>query len=312
MMRSVLVTGAGGFVGPHLARALVQRGAVVHGAGLGEPPSGTPLAGWTSLDLADRDALAATIGAIAPDAIVHLAGQSSAARSFEEPEETFRANVVGTWNLLDAVRASAPRARVVAVSTSEIYGPQEPGTRVREAAAFRPVSPYGLSKAAADQLAAAQADAYGLDVVRARPFGHIGPGQTPRFVIPAWAKQIADIEAGRAEPVLRVGNLDVTRDLTDVRDVVEGYCALLERGIRGAAYNLCRGEGVKLTDVAATMVAMASVPVRIEVDPSRLRPADLPYLVGDPTRMTRECGWSATRPLADSLADVLAEMRAAG
>lgn len=310
--RSILVTGAGGFVGPHLARALAARGASVHGCGIGAPPGGTPLATWRPLDLAEPEALRECIRATAPHGVVHLAGQSSAARSFEAPEETMRANVVGTWNLLDAARLEAPGARVVVVGTSEAYGPCEPGTRLAETAPFKPVSPYALSKAAADQMAASFAGAHGLDVVRARPFGHTGPGQTDRFVVPAWAKQIAAIEAGRAEPVLRVGNLEVTRDLSDVRDIVEGYVALLVRGTRGAAYNLCRGEGTALTAVLEALTALAHVTVRVEVDPARLRPADVPWLVGDPSLVARDCGWSVQIPLADTLRDVLEDWRARG
>jgi GDP-4-dehydro-6-deoxy-D-mannose reductase len=308
--RSILVTGAGGFVGPHLARVLVAHGALVHGLGLVAPPDGTPLASWRRLDLADPAGLREAVRATAPDGIVHLAGQSSAARSFEAPEETMRANVVGTWNLLDAVRSAAPAARVVVVGTSESYGPCEPGTRLAETAPFRPVSPYALSKATADQMAESFANVHGLDIVRARPFGHTGPGQTERFVVPGWAKQVAAIEAGKAEPVLRVGNLDVTRDLSDVRDIVEGYRALLERGRRGAAYNLCRGEGTALTGVLRTLTSLARVQVRVEVDPARLRPADVPWLVGDPTLAGRECGWQTRIPLDDTLRDVLDDWRA--
>ena len=219
-MRSVLVTGAGGFVGPHLARALASRGAHVHGLGLGGPPASFELASWRECDLASDEGLAAALAAAKPDAIVHLAGQSSAAASFEDPEGTFRANVTGTWKLLDAMRDATPKARLVAVSTSEVYGPVEPGTRAAETAPFRPVSPYALSKAAADELARAYGEEHGLDIVRARPFGHSGPGQTPRFVISGWAQQVAAIERGEAEPVLRVGNLQVTRDISDVRDIV--------------------------------------------------------------------------------------------
>ncbi|MCC6348657.1 MAG: GDP-mannose 4,6-dehydratase [Candidatus Eisenbacteria bacterium] len=307
--RSVLVTGAAGFVGPHLARALVARGATVHGCGLGTPPAGTPLASWRERDLGDADGLRETLRDTAPAGVIHLAGQSSAARSFEAPEETLRANVAGTWNLLDAIRRQAPRARVIVVGTSESYGPCEPGTRLAEDAPFRPVSPYALSKATADQMAESFAREHGLDVVRARPFGHTGPGQTDRFVVPGWAKQIAEIEAGRAEPVLRVGNLDVTRDLSDVRDIVLGYVALLERGTGGAAYNLCRGEGAALTEVLAKLLTLARVPIRHEQDPARLRPADVPYLVGDPSRVARECGWRVTRSLEETLRDVLEDWR---
>jgi len=306
---NVLVTGAGGFVGPHLVRALVAAGARVRGAGLGAPPGDTPLDGWVEADLADLAQAQTAVGAGPPDAVVHLAGQSSAARSFEAPEETFRANVSGTWSLLEAVRRVAPGARVLVVGTSEVYGPIAPGTRADERTPFAPVSPYGLSKAAAEELARAYADAHALDVVMARPFGHTGPGQPPRFVVPSFAAQIADMEAGRAEPVLRVGNLDVTRDLSDVRDVVLGYAALLERGRRGEAYNLCRGEGVHLRALVDRLAGMARVVVRVEVDPARLRPADLPWLVGDPTRTAEETGWQVVRPLDETLRDVLDERR---
>ena len=307
----VLVTGAGGFVGPHLVRALAERGAVVRGTGLGAPGAGTPLVVWREAELAVLAPARAAVAASAVDAVVHLAGQSSAAKSFEAPEATFRANVTGTWTLLEAVRAHAPAARVLVVSTSEVYGSIEPGTRADETHPFAPVSPYALSKAAAEQVAAATASTHGLDVVRARPFGHTGPGQTPRFVVPAFAQQIAAIEAGRSQPVLRVGNLEVTRDLSDVRDIVRGYCALLERGRAGAVYNLCRGEGVRLTDMVHQLAALSRVKLAVEVDPARLRPADTPWLVGDPSLAATELGWRAERPLGVTLADVLDEWRAA-
>jgi len=306
----VLVTGAGGFVGPHVARELAGRGARVCGVGLGAPPAGTPLEDWLEVDLSDLPRTESAIAAAPVNAIVHLAGQSSAAHSFEAPEETFRANVTGTWTLLEAVRRHAPDARVVIVSTSDVYGPIAPGTRAAEDAPFHPVSPYALSKAAAEEVARAYADAYALDVVRVRPFGHTGPGQSPRFVVPAFAQQIAAIEAGCAEPVLKVGNLDVTRDLTDVREIVAGYCALIERGRRGAVYNLSRGEGAPLRAVVDELAGMARVQIRVEVDPARLRPSDTPWLVGDPSLAASELGWRAERPLRDTLRDVLEEWRA--
>ena len=310
-LRDVLVTGVTGFVGPHLMRALAEGGSRVHGLG---PESAAPpslaLASWHRADLMEPAALEAAVAAAKPDAIVHLAGQSSAARSFEIPEETFRVNTLGTWSLLEAVRVAAPKARVLIVGTGEVYGAQPEGTRVKEEAPFRPVSPYAMSKAAADALAAAHAKEHGLDVVRTRSFGHTGPGQLPRFAIPAWAEQIAAIEAGKAEPVLKVGNLEVTRDLSDVRDIVLAYVALLERGAAGGVYNVCRGEGAKLTDIVKSLVGRAKVPVRIEPDPARMRPADVPYSVGDPSAIARDTGWSARIPLEQTFDDVMTEWRA--
>ncbi len=304
---AVLVTGAGGFVGPHVVRALIALGARVLGTG-GPAPAGLALAGWHESDLRDGASLMASVAAARPDLVLHLAGQSSAARSFEHPAETFHVNALGTWFVLEALRVHAPRARVLMVTSGEIYGPHAEGTRVAEDAAVRPVSPYGLSKAAADAFALIAAER-GQDVVRARSFGHTGPGQDGRFVIPSMAGQIAAIEAGRSAPRLAVGNLDVTRDISDVRDVARAYVALLERGVRGEAYNVCTGVGVRLTDVVARLAALARVPVTVEVDPARLRPADVPYLVGDPSAIARDTGWRCEIPLDQTLADVLAEAR---
>jgi len=306
----VLVTGAGGFVGRHLVALFAARGARVRGAGLGPAPEGVALEDWCEADLAELAQAREAVAASALDAVVHLAAQSSAARSFEAPAETFRANVSGTWSLLEAVRVDAPGARVLVAGSSEVYGPIAPGTRATEAAPLAPVSPYALSKAAAEEVARAYAEAHGLDVVRTRAFGHTGPGQDTRFVVPAFAKQVAEIEAGRAEAVLRVGNLDVTRDLSDVRDIVEGYAALLERGAKGGVYNLCRGEGTHLRALVAELTGLARVRVAVEVDPARLRPADMPWLVGDPSAIARDAGWAVRRPLAGTLRDVLEEWRA--
>ena len=308
----VLVTGAGGFMGPHLARALSAAGHHVTGAGLGDAPREGLLRSWHTLDLLDRAATSDLLAEARPDAIVHLAGQSSAAASFQDPEGTFRANVLGTWSVLEAVAAASPRARVLWVGTSEVYGPTTEGVRVDESHPFSPVSPYALSKAAAERVAEGLARARALDLIRVRPFGHTGPGQQPRFMLPAFAQQIAAIERGEAEAVLKVGNLEVTRDLSDVRDIAAGYVALLDHGIAGEVYHLCRGEGVRLTDLVARLAAMSRVPVRVQVDPARLRPADVPYLVGDPSRVMAQTGWRAERPLDQTLADTLRDWRERG
>jgi GDP-4-dehydro-6-deoxy-D-mannose reductase len=309
--RTVLVTGVSGFVGPHLARALVASGVRVVGLGVEtEPPAGIPLEGWHVADLREPAAVARAVALVQPDAVVHLAGQSSAARSFADPAGTFEANVTGTRNLLEAVRRGAPQARLLIVGSSEVYGPQPEGTRAGEETPFAPVSPYAASKAEADRIAEASARGeQGLDVIRVRAFSHTGPGQSPAFVVPGFAQQIAAIEAGKAEPVLRVGNLEVTRDLSDVRDIVRAYVALLDRGVRGAAYNVCRGEGVRFTEVVRRLVALARVSIRVQLDPTRLRPADVPWLVGDPSRIARDAGWRTEIPLERTLKDVLEEWR---
>jgi len=305
----VLVTGVSGFVGRRLAPVLREAGHEVHGLGLQPAPAGLGLAADHAADLARIAEVEAALSASRPDWIVNLAGQASAAKSFEDPFETFRVNTAGALTLLEAVRRAAPRARVLMVGSGESYGPQPRDTRVAETAPFRPVSPYALSKAAADSGGAAFAKAHGLDVVRTRSFAHTGPGQDARFVIPSFAQQIAAIERGAAEPVLRVGNLEVTRDITDVRDVALAYLALLERGVSGAAYNVCRGEGVTLSQVAARLCALARVPVRIEVDPARVRPVDVPWLVGDPAAIRAATGWQAAIPFERTLVETLEDWR---
>ncbi|HET7225201.1 MAG TPA: GDP-mannose 4,6-dehydratase, partial [Candidatus Eisenbacteria bacterium] len=273
------------------------------------PPAGLPPAAWRTADLLDAAAMRDAVAAARPGAIVHLAGQSSAARSFQAPAETFRANVLGTWHVLEAARTAAPEARVLVIGSGEAYGPQPEGSRTGEDTPFAPVSPYALSKAAAESLALAHARAHGLDVVCVRAFSHTGPGQDARFAIPGWARQIAAIERGEAGPTLAVGNLDVVRDIGDVRDVARAYAALLERGRAGVAYNVCRGEGVSLADVARALVDRARVPVEIVPDPARMRPADVPWLVGDPARLGADTGWWPEFTLARTLDDVLADWR---
>ncbi len=309
---NVLVTGASGFVGRHLVTLWTSRGARVTALAERAPRPGDrePAGGVIVADIRDHDAVRAALRETAPRWIVHLAGQSSAALSFERPRETFSVNAAGAIQLLEAVRAECTGARVLLVGTSEAYGPQPAGTRASEDTPFRPVSPYALSKAVADLAGETYSRAHGLDVVRTRSFSHLGPGQSPRFALPGFARQVAESEAGLADPVLRVGNLDVVRDLTDVRDVVDAYWRLCEHGRSGAAYNVCSGRGVRLADVVRALADRGRTRMRVEVDPARLRPADVPYLVGDPARIERETGWRAAIPLDRSLDDLLEEWRA--
>ena len=310
MSKRVFVTGASGFVGRRLTEVLVARGDDVSGCGPEDAmPADLQVSNWHSADVREVEGLRSAVASARPDWVVHLAGQASAGKSFGAPTETFRINALGTWNLLEAVREGAPAARVLAIGSGEVYGPQPAGSHVAEDAPFHPVSPYALSKAAADALADAHGSGHGLDVVRTRSFSHIGPGQAPTFAIPSWARQIAAIEKSEHEPVLAVGNLEVTRDIAHIDDVVDAYIALLERGRTGGVYNVCSGRGVRLSEVVEMLTALSDSDIEIRVDPDRVRPADVEYLVGDASRLRDHTNWTSRRTLEKALEAVLARWR---
>ena len=302
----ILVTGATGFAGSHLLDRLPAGSRVTAWARPGGHPA-RPRAGvdWRHVDLLNREAVAAAVRATQPGTIFHLAGAPHVGTSFDNPSQPLAINAVGTHYLLTAVEDHAPDARVVIVTSAMIYRPSdEPQT---ETSPTVPSSPYGLSKLAQDRLAALAA-AGGLDVVIARPFNHTGPRQDPSFSVPAFAQQIARIEAGTTEPVLRAGNLDAERDITDVRDVVDAYAVLAERGRAGTPYNVCSGRAWRIGDLLDMMLGRARVPIRVEVDESRLRPIELPRLVGDNTRL-RSLGWMPRISVERMLDDVLEHWR---
>ena len=310
----VLVTGIGGFAGRPVAEALVAGGHAVEGI-LRPPVERSRLVGLSvplhALDLLDRDGLRALVAARRPDAVVHLAGLSFPPDAERDPEAAYRANLGGTLAVLDAVRASAPAARVLAVTSGDVYGTVTPGELpIGEETPLRPLTIYGASKASADLTAAQWGRAYGLDVVRARPFNHTGRGQDAAFVCAALARQIARIEAGRAEPVVRAGNLDPVRDFSDVCDIAAGYVALLERGRSGEAYNLCSGAGCSIAEVVAILRTHARVAVRVASDPALRRPVDVPRVVGSHAKATRDTGWEPRIAWTDTLAAVLENWRA--
>jgi GDP-4-dehydro-6-deoxy-D-mannose reductase len=217
-----------------------------------------------------------------------------------------RVNVLGTVAVLEAVRAHAPGARVVVASSAEVYGAvRAAGSAVPETAPLAPVSPYGASKVAAETAALQFHRAHGLDVVVARAFNAVGPGQSTDFALPGFAAQLAAIARGAGPPVLRVGNLDAERDLTDVRDVARAYALLVERGEPGSVYNVCSGGAVSIRAALDALIRASGLEVRVEVDPMRLRPADAPRLVGDPAKLAAATGWRPEVPLERTLADLL-------
>jgi GDP-4-dehydro-6-deoxy-D-mannose reductase len=306
----VLVTGVGGFVGPWLARALATHGHEIFGlVREGDvPPPDVPT---TTADVTARVEVEGVLRSVRPDAVIHLAAISFVPEADDDPATAYRINVGGTVAVLDAVRRTAKDARVLVVGSSDAYGDvRRRELPIDEDVPFRPLSIYGATKAAADVAAGQWARGYGLDVVRARPFNHTGPGQRGTFVCASIARQIARIERGEQEPVVSVGNADPVRDFSDVRDVVEGYVALLERGRTGEVYNLCAGEGVSIAEVIALFRTHATVPLRVWSDPAKRRPVEVERIVGSHARATAHTGWAPRIPLAQTLRDVLDDWRA--
>ncbi|HEV2148144.1 MAG TPA: GDP-mannose 4,6-dehydratase [Longimicrobiaceae bacterium] len=311
-----LVTGAGGFVGQHLLRELLAAGYSVFGG----TQDGAPVAGgtlsraevegvrWVALDVTSTESLAAAVADAEPDHVYHLAGQSSVARSFSQPMETWDVNATGTLRLTSALADAGLRdTRVLLASSAEVYGRvPEAEQPIREDRPLNPASPYAASKAAAEMVARQASASAGPAVVIARSFVHTGPGQDGRFAIPSFAHQLAGVRAGRNEPTLRVGNLSVRRDVLDVRDVVRAYRCLVERGAPGEVYNVCSGEAHELRGLVEEMIELSGTGARIETDPERFRPVDLPLLVGDGGRL-RALGWKPEIPLRETLSDLLAD-----
>lgn len=298
----ILVTGATGFAGSHLLDRLPTDAPVTAWARPGgHPPRPRPGVAWRAVDLLDPRDVAAAIRASHPSTIYHLAGAPHVGSSFDNPAMPLAINAGGTHHLLRAVESHAPSARVVVVTSAMIY--RASSNPLDEAAPLLPSSPYGLSKLAQDRLATLAA-AGGLDAVVARPFNHTGARQSPTFSMPGFAEQIARIESGQGEPVIRVGNLDAERDITDVRDVVDGYLTVAGGATRGGIYNVCSGRAWRIGDLLEMLLARARTPIRVQVDPARVRPVELPRLVGDPARL-RALSWEPRIPIEQMLEDLL-------
>lgn len=305
----LLVTGIAGFVAGHLVDYLRAEQPQVRVVGLDSRP-GRRVRDMQveaiGADVEDPVAVRAAIGSVRPDAIVHLAAQSSPQLSWDDPAGTVRTNVLGLLSLLEGARFHELAPRVLVVGSAEEYGQVEPAdVPLREDAPLRPLTPYAASKVAQGYLGLQYALSPGIPVVRTRTFHHTGPRRGEGFAESSFARQLAEIERGRRAPVIEVGNLDAVRDFCDVRDVVRAYWALVERGRPGAVYNVCSGTGVRMRDLLDTLIRVSGLRVDVRVDPSRLRASDVPELVGDPARIRADVGWSPRIPLERSLADLL-------
>lgn len=311
-----LITGITGFAGSWLAEEL---------QGLGYEVCGTVMPGESTdkidhlksdlrlsrLDITKPASVARLIAKLAPDYILHLAAFSSVGKSFQSERAVFDVNVGGTLNLLEAAHSDASLRAFLFVSSPDCYGLfKPPGKTLTEDQPLAPVSPYGISKAAADHMCRYYFRQYGLPVIVARAFNHTGPRQDPNFVAPSFARQIAQIEAGQRRPILRVGNLGARRDLTDVRDIVRGYRLLIERGQPGQVYQLCSGRAVAIEQVLKQLLRLSPIEIEIQTDSARMRPIDLPVLRGSNRKATSEVGFELRYKLKTTLFETLEYWRA--
>ena len=309
----ILLVGGSGFVGRHFLEVGRRPGdSIVATYRPGETVVPVDGCEWIAADVLDGPGVTGAVAAAAPDAVVHLAGQADVARANRDPVGTFRVNAEGTMRVLDAVRRGAPRARVVVVTSAEVYGAVPPEAMpVDETRVPAPRTPYGVSKAAADLIAAQAGPVWGLSVLRMRPFNHVGPGQRLGFVAPDFAAQVAAAERGLAPPVIHVGNLSGRRDFTDVRDIVAAYRLALEKGTPGEAYNLCSGRSVAIEEILRFFVDRARIAIEIRPDERRLRPVEVSEFRGDGRRAANDLGWKPRIGLEQSLGEVLEEWRRA-
>jgi GDP-4-dehydro-6-deoxy-D-mannose reductase len=294
-----LITGGLGFVGRHLTDHLRACGDDVVALDRHRDPA---------VDITDPAGVAQAIAHARPDAIYHLAGWADVGASWQHPLAVLQVNAEGTLNVLEAARRAGVE-RVLAVASADVYGVvTEAELPLDEHAPLRPTSPYAASKVAADALAHQAFLGHGLGVIRVRPFNHLGPGQSEQFVAPALAARIVRAEQAGADAIT-VGNLTARRDFTDVRDIVRAYRLLIEQGSAGEVYNVCSGRDVSIQHLADLLVGQARRPIALEPDPELMRPADLPVLRGDASKLARATGWAPQIPLEQTLADLLGELR---
>jgi GDP-4-dehydro-6-deoxy-D-mannose reductase len=305
-MQRVLVTGCNGFVGRVMVARLRVGGYDVRGIDRSESCNVLDAGAYRSGDLSDAGFVAEAIKMEDFDCIVHLAAQSSVRRSFDEPATTLADGTLPALNLLNRVRESGARTRLLLVGSADEYGVVPPGEMpIPESRAVNPASPYALAKSIQNQLGAMFRSLYGVDTVMTRSFNHTGPGQREDFVLASFARQVAEIRRGRRDPVIDVGDLEIRRDFLDVRDVCDAYVVLLKKGRSGETYNVCSGNSYKIRDLLDKICALAGVEVKIRTDEARIRPVDMPDLRGDPTKIQEHTGWRSKLEIEETLRAML-------
>ncbi|HUG14251.1 MAG TPA: GDP-mannose 4,6-dehydratase, partial [Thermomicrobiales bacterium] len=307
---TALITGASGFAGRHLIAELEARTDwLLIGIGRSAVTAGQRTR-VLSCDLMDADLVRRVTLRRRPDVVFHLAAESYVPRSLSDPATTLTNNIVGQLNVLEACRANGLSPRILIVGSADQYGlAGESEMPLVEDQPFRPLNPYAVSKIAQDMLGLQYALSYDMHIVRVRPFNHFGPGQSDRFAISSFARQIAEAELGRVEPVVLTGNLEARRDFLDVRDVARAYRLALEHGVAGDVYNIAGGRAHRVGDLLEALVRDASIPIEIRQDPARMRPSDTPVLVGNASKLRQATGWQPTIPIDVTLRDTLRDWR---
>lgn len=303
----VLVTGAGGFVGKYLISQLQNSGHKVYAGGImpGAFEKGKQIE-LLKFDIRDAAVMGSIVKEVQPEGIIHLAAQSMVAKSWNYPVETLMVNTIGTVNLMHAVISHTPNCKIINIGTSEEYGLSgKKGIALSETSECLPQNPYATSKLGASLIAEQFARRHHLNFVHVRPFNHFGPGQQEGYVISDFASQIARIEKGMISPVIHVGDLSTQRDFTDVRDVVKAYRLLLEKPVKNGIYNVCSGVPRKGYDILNTLLAMATCPIRVEVDKTKFRPSEVPLFYGSYEKIKQAVGWKPEREFRQTLKETL-------
>lgn len=309
--KRALITGITGFVGSHLAEFLLNEGIEVYGIHRWRSKDNNiekirPDIKLQEADLLDAHSLYAIVEKVKPDYVFHLAAQSYVVSSWASPVNTLEINVIGSANLFEAVRNAKLNTPIQIACSSEEYGMVFPNeVPIKETNPLRPLSPYAVSKIAMDYLGYQYFKSYGLRIIRTRGFNHTGPRRGEVFAESTFAKQIAEIEKGKREPVVYVGNLDAKRDYTDVRDMVKGYYLAALKGEPGEVYNICSGKAWKIKEVLNYLLSLSRVKVTVKQDPKRMRPSDVPILIGDNSKFTKKTGWKPTISMEKTLTDLL-------
>lgn len=301
-----LVIGAAGFVGNYLLNEMYANGMECYATKLAHEKLEHPHAKVYDLDIMSKDDIVTLLLQVQPDYIFHLAAQSSVGLAWKNPGLTVDVNIKGSLNVMDAIRELSYKPKVLLIGSGEEYGHIRPGeTPITEMNLLRPGNIYAATKACQNMIGSIYSKAYDMDLMMVRAFNHIGPGQAPMFVVSDFCKQVAEIEKGLREPVMKVGNLAAKRDFTDVRDVVKAYVKLIQVGVAGETYNVGSGNAKAIQDILDTIISMSDCQIKVEIDPDKLRPVDVPIIEADITKLQELTGWKPEISIEQTIRETL-------